>query len=156
MPPIYKNRANAQASWAAKGHMLQPGRMEVNKTCLRTLPSAVTSLITCTKNPHSQHRMQDSFETRYHTDEADHAADLSISSCFLISFLGLFILYLSVMFALPFAPCQHERCHGVAVGDDIFCSLCDRILCREHYDSENHLCRYKGPQVSLLFTEIPS
>lgn len=49
------------------------------------------------------------------------------------------------MSSVVLTPCQHEQCPQLAMGEDITCGVCRRTLCRVHYDSDAHLCRYSKP-----------
>jgi len=42
------------------------------------------------------------------------------------------------------SPCQFQNCAGTARGEDSFCYVCRRYLCRPHYDRKRHWCRYQG------------
>lgn len=51
------------------------------------------------------------------------------------------------MLQIDFDPCEAIECGELAIGDDTLCNECSKILCRKHYDAEQHTCRY-APEVS--------
>jgi hypothetical protein len=42
------------------------------------------------------------------------------------------------------AACEIKNCVKITRGQDTYCQVCRRHLCRAHYDRKRHLCRYEG------------
>jgi hypothetical protein len=52
--------------------------------------------------------------------------------------------YISLFMFAYYSPCQIKGCSATARGEDSFCYVCRRYLCRSHFDRRRHWCRYQG------------
>lgn len=52
--------------------------------------------------------------------------------------------------------CQEPGCSVIAIGEDAYCEECLQFLCRVHFDSDKHTCRYSWLDVSLTDSPQPS
>jgi hypothetical protein len=51
-----------------------------------------------------------------------------------------------------YVPCAIPTCWTLSWGEDVWCSTCHRSMCRVHYDSRQHRCRY----TDLVSTYCPA